>query len=224
MADYSVGIITRDKILETCKFLFFKYGVEDTTYKMICESANVNRGLIPYHFKTKYNIAQTIYEELLSEYEDWINKIFPLAKFELCVQFCCSSMLLYRLICSNEKFMKFYYDIKNARELNPASFKIQQHIIQNLMEYYDIKLSPSEITTLTCMFTSIETGLINGVYNKTITEGPDLIVKKDMNFVLSSLEFDQEKVHNYFDSAMALTKGYSIEMGPSFKLMFNEPL
>ena len=60
MEQYQNGAETKEQILRACQTLFYEKGYEETTYNDICALAHVNRGLIPYHFKSKDAIKQLI--------------------------------------------------------------------------------------------------------------------------------------------------------------------
>lgn len=127
MGEYQVGIETKAAILDACRMLFYRDGMHDTSYNAIKEAADVGRSLIPYHFKSKYNIARIIYQEFLDEYQTWIYD--ALAGEEFGVAFCCSSLVLFRFICSNAEFRRFYNDIKTSPELEDFSLEVQSNLI-----------------------------------------------------------------------------------------------
>ena len=60
---YTVGDKTKSNIINESRKLFYKKGYTETTYTDISKAADVNRALIPYHFKNK---------ELLEKSEDVI--------------------------------------------------------------------------------------------------------------------------------------------------------
>lgn len=66
--NYQVGELTRNKILQVSKELFYEKGVEKTVYDDICERAKVNRALIPYYFKNKSDLAMAAYDSLMESY------------------------------------------------------------------------------------------------------------------------------------------------------------
>ncbi len=67
MGTYEVGNKTKHKISECARELFYKHGFSNTTYKQLGTLADVNLGMIVYHFKSIDNLADVIYEEILQE-------------------------------------------------------------------------------------------------------------------------------------------------------------
>lgn len=55
---YQTGNATKSKILTQSKLLFHQKGYAATTYTDISTSANVNRALIPYHFRANQSLGK----------------------------------------------------------------------------------------------------------------------------------------------------------------------
>ena len=73
---YATSDETKKRIMEACKRLFCERGYRQTTYVDICRQANVHPGTITYHFGSKKNIATTLYQELMKEYNTWVEAAF----------------------------------------------------------------------------------------------------------------------------------------------------
>ena len=76
MANYSVGQETKQKIILTARRLFYKNGLENTTYSQISKLASVNLGTIVYHFGTLEDLGRAIYDEILMERSDLTKQQF----------------------------------------------------------------------------------------------------------------------------------------------------
>ena len=57
----------KDLIIETATSLFAKHGFEKTSVAAICENAQVSKGLVYHHFKSKDEILIAIYEQSTEE-------------------------------------------------------------------------------------------------------------------------------------------------------------
>ena len=60
----------KEKIIETATKLFAIQGFEKTSVAAICDEANVSKGLIYHHFKSKNEILIAIYEQSTQEMID----------------------------------------------------------------------------------------------------------------------------------------------------------
>lgn len=65
---YHAGEHTKNKIFEVSRQLFYSKGYDETTYDDISNAANINRALIPYHFKNKKNLGLIVYRRLIDDY------------------------------------------------------------------------------------------------------------------------------------------------------------
>lgn len=63
MVKIKAGERKKQLIIDTCKRLFYQKGYNNTTYEMICESADIAPGSITYHFSSKKDIAILIANE-----------------------------------------------------------------------------------------------------------------------------------------------------------------
>ncbi len=59
---------SRDRILETAERLFIEQGVENTTVREIAREAGTNLALLNYYFKSKENLFDEIFNNLLEKY------------------------------------------------------------------------------------------------------------------------------------------------------------
>ena len=71
---YLAGEQTKRNILRESKKLFYKKGYTETTYNDISAVAKVNRALIPYHFKNKQILGLEIYNQIIAEFYELIDK------------------------------------------------------------------------------------------------------------------------------------------------------
>ncbi|MDO4287990.1 MAG: TetR/AcrR family transcriptional regulator [Eubacterium sp.] len=77
MKNYSTGLSTKKRILETAKTLFYRNGYLSTTFAEICKVSNVNPGTFTYHFGSKRKIALNINKEILLHFTDISETLFP---------------------------------------------------------------------------------------------------------------------------------------------------
>lgn len=68
------GQITKDKMLQVSKELFYEQGFLNTTVAQITRESEINNGLFTYHFGTKINLANTIRTEYRLKLRNAISK------------------------------------------------------------------------------------------------------------------------------------------------------
>ncbi|MCI5056410.1 MAG: TetR/AcrR family transcriptional regulator [Flavobacteriales bacterium] len=91
---------TKEKILEQSKDLFNKKGVQTTTLRQIASALGMSQGNLNYHFKTKQDIIEQLYFDLVGE----LNK-----EMEAMTQSYSSLSTLYK---SSEITMRIFYNYR----------------------------------------------------------------------------------------------------------------
>lgn len=218
--NYSVGVETKEKILKECRSLFYKYGYENTSYDMICEGININRGLITYHFKSKSTLAQLIYNEVWEEFEKIIDKEF--GRYSIIYKTFIENILLFRCLDSNEKFLRFYAEVRLNTKFIEYTLNRQKDFIKKCLTIINGTLSDEELVTLSCMFLGVENGLVTNMYNKKITEEPDKISQKDLHFVFTMLGCPLDKVDQSYEEVVELLDGYKLCVQDNFKVVLEK--
>lgn len=77
MSMYSNGIITRERIVEAGKRLFYAAGYRATTYKQICEAAGINPGTLKHHFGGKPGLAAFLVREMNTQKAQIVEARYP---------------------------------------------------------------------------------------------------------------------------------------------------
>lgn len=105
MKQYGNGLDTKDRILRSCKDLFYQKGYENTTFKDIGNLAEVNQGLIVYHYKNKVSLAQAVFREYIKYSVKAIQNCFR--DYDPMTQYFINDFLYFRLLSEDEPFRKF---------------------------------------------------------------------------------------------------------------------
>ncbi len=66
---------TRSKILEKAKQLFNQHGFSDVTIRMIAMQLGISSGNLNYHFKTREEILEALYFEMVEEFDKRIQDV-----------------------------------------------------------------------------------------------------------------------------------------------------
>ena len=102
---YANGIITRERIIETCRMLFYENGFRAATFDLICRTAEVNPGTVAHHFTNKLNIASLIYQEMIDSLNDSVKELF--AEEDQLQQVMTSLCLHIRILFSDSAYRRF---------------------------------------------------------------------------------------------------------------------
>jgi len=74
MSRNSMGLKTKDKILDSAQYVFNKKGFENTSVEEIAEAAGITKAMIYYHFNSKENIMLKLIERLLNFIKEELNR------------------------------------------------------------------------------------------------------------------------------------------------------
>lgn len=113
VASYKTSKDSKNRIIETCKELFYLQGYTKTTYIDICKKASSNPGLINYYFKTKQNIAAHIYGEFMSSIKQSVRAYLThhYGEYDLQYGTTLETRILTELLKRDEHLRTFYYEI-----------------------------------------------------------------------------------------------------------------
>lgn len=220
MRTYSVGDETKESILNVCRKLFYEKGFENTSYDDICRDAGVNRGLIPYHFKSKSNIAGIIFEEIITRLDEEAEKVLNIEDQN--VFYVITELLLFREARSNKNFCRFYSEVENSNDCYAVTLKSQIELIESILRYNHMELEEPVLRTIGCMYEGTERELIQNIYREYLTEPIDKIVYRDIYFVYSSLGFHRKDIDALFEKALSAANQYKMVIKEGFVLTIQE--
>ncbi|MFK7921763.1 MAG: TetR/AcrR family transcriptional regulator [Bacteroidia bacterium] len=66
---------TRDKIIQQARLQFNLHGLENVSLRQLASSMNMSDGNLRYHFKTKEDLVQKLYFELVSSFDQLIHDL-----------------------------------------------------------------------------------------------------------------------------------------------------
>ena len=216
MSTYSVGEATKERIIAVCKELFYEKGLRGTSYNDICDKADINRGLLPYHFKSKNNIAKIVFSEFIEDFEAISKKTIVTDNFN--VYFAIALFLLFDLISKNHNLRRFYSEIETEERFISSTMMLQEDIINQILAANQLHFENDELRTIICMFEGVETEIIRNMHNGYITEPVEKVVVRDIYFVFSQLGFERTQIDMIIKEAKAIFNKYEMRMGESFTL------
>lgn len=219
MGNYSTGIVTKEAILNSCKTLFYEKGITDTTYIDICNAANINRGLIPYHFGSKNNIAAEIYRMLVKNLESQIITFFgelpPMTQLALFMS------KTYETVRNNRNVGRFLDEMfTNSCWYDATRFE-QRNVIQNLVKNEGLDYSEHQLRTIICMSEGVEREVIHGLYTGYLTDDLWEITLKDVQFVFSALGIPHAKADLALQEAHRMFENSQLTFYQDFSCHFS---
>lgn len=215
MGKYSVGITTQTKIISCCKTLFYQKGVLKTSYEEICAAADINRGLIPYYFQSKNNIAAIIFREFIKNGDQLI--------CDACgedenLRFIATNALYYDLEKRDPNFCRFYHEIEANAFWSDITLEMQDHVINKLIDFNRLEIAQDARRTIACMCEGVEKELVHGIASGFLTEDAWSIAARDSVFFFGALGMEQGMIRRYLEAGRGFYDKFCLYCGPDFSV------
>ncbi len=176
MGRYKKGLKTKNKIIQASKSLFYFNGYRKTTVQGIADLADVNLGLISYYFKSKDNIAKTIFIGFLKEIEQEVSKTYPDNDNDILPLYMAKERIFFDIILKNENYQRFYREIINS---NMVFTLLEDYIEKNYNSIND-KVKKINNKNLITAYAALETGgrynILRKYFKNTIDLDVDMVV------------------------------------------------
>lgn len=216
MGEYAVGVATRRRIYEVAKRLFYEKGIKKTSYSDICAEAEVNRGLIPYYFKSKNNIAAEVHEEFVGNMEaaifDWWGAELSQPERNIMTE-----LLMFRLLAADENVCRFYSEVRANDEFRESTLGVQTAVMEELVSGASIQVSPEALRTVVVMVEGTETELVQAVRYAYLLEDIDAVVRRDIRCCYFLLDMDLVQVDAWCDHVFSLAEGLTMVCDDGFR-------
>ncbi|MDW7669968.1 MAG: TetR family transcriptional regulator, partial [Bacillota bacterium] len=154
MGRYKKGLKTKNKIIQASKSLFYFNGYRKTTVQGIADLADVNLGLISYYFKSKDNIAKSIFIGFLKEIELEVRKTYPDNEDDVLPLYMVKERIFFEIILNNDNYQRFYREIINS---NMVFTLLEDYVEKNYNSIND-KVNRINNKNLITAYSALETG------------------------------------------------------------------
>lgn len=217
MGEYAVGVATRNRIYRVCKQLFYEKGIKATSYNDICEAASVNRGLIPYYFKSKNNIAIEVLGDFVDSMEGAVNEWWGPDEMVQPERNIMIELLMFRLLDEDVNACRFYSEIRSDGAFHASTLKIQDDVMRALAQGSGVQVSDAALRTVTSMVEGTETELVQAVYHGYLQESIEDMVRRDISCCFFLLGADPKTVDGWCDHVFSLAEGITMECDERFE-------
>ncbi len=138
-------------ILEAARTLFNERGYNQVTIRMIALKLNMSSGNLNYHFKKREDIFETLYFEMVSEFDERIKDlpsiVVSIAQIRNDIEQSMRRMMdykyfwtdLYNLLAVSDTVKKHFQEVYKKR-IDGCLFLFEKMKTQNLMTDYSFKL------------------------------------------------------------------------------------
>ncbi len=211
MGAYAVGIATRNKIYQVAKGLFYEKGIKATSYNDICSAADVNKGLIPYYFKSKNNIAELVLNDFIKSLETAVGTYWQNASISHAMLDTLIELMQFRLLARDERACRFYHEIMSESFVfEQATKDIQTYVMRRYMDDFGVSVPDAQLATVVAMVQGTERELVRLVYTGALSESIEDMVRRDMLCCFHLLGIDNADAEESIDHAFKLAEGLTL--------------
>lgn len=210
---YKAGDRTKENIINETRKLLYSQGYSNTTYDDISNAASINRALIPYHFKSKQLLGQTIYDEIIRQFLEHFDSILDISEFTPDFVSILHLTAYYQLL-KDEHFSSFVYELQADKEFSQFMAKTETELLEGLLSHG--KLTEAEHTILI----HSEIGMKKELFYLVHTTDIDVneAAKLQLYMLLSYTGYSKKKIENLYDSAMQVINMLSFRVTKDFRI------
>ena len=215
MVTYAAGDATKERIKDAARNLFFEQGVTAVSDAAICRAAEVQRGLVSYHFGSHANLVAIIYQEFVEQLRATVSRRFPVE--DPMLSYCILEHLLLEVLYRNDALRRFYVGIIQYPEVSDEEVRVQH---EQFVEILKSRSIPEEserlkiaVTMSQGMFNEtvrcIDTGYLSGDINE--------IIDIDLMLSMSLMNFASEYAEQMVGRTREIVRGYRLAVGRSMR-------
>ncbi len=225
MATYEAGDLTKQKIFDAAKKLFYEKGYADTTMKEVCAAAGVRQSVFYYHYKDKKEIAEKLYVDFGERHMSAILDLFRTEHYssafdgDIALNNCITMALFFKNSFEDENLNRFWAQMYTENQ--PEQLEWYRHRYYNMFRKSPLAKENFNFDFFLTACTSINGPLMMGYYNKTINADAKEIIRFKVEHTLRQLRYPEEKVQAMTDSVLETAYSLPLTAGENFEIFVN---
>lgn len=214
MGKYQAGEETRRKILEAAKTIFYQRGYEEASYTAIAGKAGVNRGLIPYHFNSKLDLALAVYDSFM---EDYVRTRDEIAKDCSKEEQLVIDILYYYRLAEDDNVLRFLSFIM-GEEAYRERIIWGEEIVYRRALLPEMNYTEEEWEYLICMIVGMAGETIRMMCRKKYENIREL-PRTMLQLFFPALGYSVEYANKVFEAASSLLDQYEFQVTENFEII-----
>lgn len=222
MGSYPAGELTKQKLYEVAKEVFYEKGYNNASLKEISFRADVKQSAFFYHYKDKSEIANLIYTRFGEKHGGMINDEIRKKGYDsnVIVYTCVSTAVFFFNTLADPNLNRFWSEMY----LNnmPLNIDFYQKRYRNM--FIKRKLDPSSIdfNFFLISSTSMDGVLLQKYYNKEFEATPEQIVRYKISTILWGLKYESQEIDTMLENIITIAKNITVHAGKNFKLFYEK--
>lgn len=222
MGSYPAGELTKQKLYEVAKEVFYEKGYNNASLKEISLRADVKQSAFFYHYKDKSEIANLIYTRFGEKHGGMINDEIRKKGYDsnVIVYTCVSTAVFFFNTLADPNLNRFWSEMY----LNnmPLNINFYRHRYRNM--FIKRKLDPSSIDFYFFLIssTSMDGVLLQKYYNKELEATPEQIVRFKISNILWGLKYEPQEINSMLENIINIAKKITVHAGKNFELFYEK--
>ena len=220
MANYETGIITKNKILDAFRELFYKQGYKKTTYVDILKLTGINQGLITYYFKSKRAVAGQIHTAFRIQIKETVENYLASQgiDYDLRIATALEQIIYSRIKFADESLKRFIYEISIEGLFIEYEITGLRSFWDMHVKAYNLPLSESEIRMIQVRNSSltwgITTKMIEGYLDITVDEYAELRVR----LMYQSMGLSEPQIDEILEKSYEIYNQMDVKLEDYFRI------
>lgn len=205
MARINKGILTKQKILQVAKELYYQKGYCAITVQDICKQADIGFGTFTYYFTTKESLVSEIYSELLVKAYAYANYLAkrPMNHLERNV---IATFLYYNTIYKDEQNLKFHYDVFNKISNDIFPMKNLKRIYMGFVRDFNLDIDDKELLQISTAELGVRRQLTLEYIDNRMFDSPLELVITIYKMMGRLFIIDESIINEYISRAVEFLK------------------
>lgn len=181
----------RNEILECSKKLFFQNGYNKTSIRQIANALNIHHPNIYYYFKSKKDIAFTLYGNIYQELDKKISECIPSRDVYYTATYL---RLHYKVFYWNKELFTLFYDFSKEGIVEEY---VRPYAVKNYHLYLDafnLDISEKDLNTYFSIATAIGFRFVDELIHKKSTINLEDAINLMIRAPLLYMEVDKESI------------------------------
>lgn len=212
MGTYAAGDATKNRIKAVARPLFYKQGPAAVTDTLICREAEVQRGLVGYHFGGHGGLVAAVYRDYVESLRNAVSQKFPTDCPML--SYCILEYLLIDLLHRDMNMRRLYVEMIQYPEVSDEEVRVQHEQIARILS-----LDPGEVTGQLKAAVALTQGGFNELIRCIDTEyldgDLDELIRIDLMMSMTLMGVDTSRSTELVEETKHLIAGYRIAIGPA---------
>ena len=218
MRTYPAGDLTKAKLYEKAREVFYESGYNKASMKEVCQRADVKQSVFYYHYKDKSEPAKKLYENFGKAHsraitEEIINKRYTTSVvITNCI---CSALLLLNSI-QDPKIGRFWAEMYTDNLT--ANIGFHRHFHENMYRKSGLPFDQNDFEFFLINCASINCSLMLNYFDGRFQVTPEELARYKTKHTLRYLEYSNEEIAQMTDKVIEIAAKIPITAGENFEI------